>query len=199
MIQSKDLFDKYNDIYTQSFVLHPHESGDGYNITLTENDLTAGLRKLVINNVPKNTSLIALQQYSDLGLGNKMKSILNDAPGIFKCCDYLIITIVDNKLHLIFVEIKSEKINPSDIIKQFKGASCFIDYCNSIMEYFYNSSPLQVSNLNPRYVLISGKKLNKTSTKQKRFGAHSSPEIFNHCKVSVDNNKTASITFGKLL
>jgi len=198
MIQPIDLFNGYNEIYTQSFIVHPDVKDNEYSVTLTEDDRTAKLKKLTVSNVPKNTILLPLHKYSDLCLGNILKNILKSASGIFKCCDYLIVTIAKGKLYLVFIEMKSKEINSVDIKKQFKGASCFIEYCNSIIEYFCNMPSRKSLTINTRYVSVYGNKLNKTPTRRRCYTNHSSPDNFLPYMVGIDDN-AASIPFELLL
>ena len=195
MIKPIDLFNKYKDVYAEPFVIYPDKSDKEYSVTLTENDHSSKLRKLTVRNVPKDTILLPLHEYSNIELGNKLKNILKSEHGIFKCCDYLLITMVKGKLFLVFIEMKSEQLDSSNIKKQFKGASCFIEYCNAIIEHFYNMPSLKSLTVNPRYVLISKGTLNKRSIKPKTYGKHSSPDNFARLKVSISDKNSATVTF----
>jgi len=197
MMQAIDLFNSYKNIYAQSFIIQPYETNKGFGITLTENDKTAKLREVTVYNVPKNTMLLPLDDYSKLGLGNKLKNILQADLGIFQCCDYLLITIVNDEIYLFFIEMKSEKINASDIGRQFKGANCFLEYCHAIIEHFFSIPSPRLSTRNTRYILISGQRPNKQPTKRKSFAKHSKPDDFIHQRVGDD--KKASIPFVSLL
>lgn len=198
-MQPIDLLNKYKDIYVPSFIVHPYKKNDVRSIVLTEKDKSTKLKEIAINNVPDDTILLNLHQYSALNLGEKLKIILDDAPGIFKCCDYLLISVLKGKAYLIFIEMKTNlKVKSIDygvVRKQFRGASCFIEYCNAIIEHFYNMPSIRSLELNLRYVLIAGAKLNKQPTRR-AYSKHVSPETF--LKLNVDVNMPL-VEFGKLL
>ncbi|MCL1808813.1 MAG: hypothetical protein FWG42_03480 [Clostridiales bacterium] len=194
-----DLLICYDKIYIDSFVIHPDEAGGKYSITLIENDTSASLKKLTVSNVPQDTILLPLQRYSELHIGEKLKGIIKGAPGIFKCCDYLIITITQSGMYLIFIEMKSNEFIQSDVSKKFKGANCFIEYCNAIIDNFYDV-PLR-NKITPkmRYVLITGKRFNKKQTKLKgeKYTKLSSPDNYTCHMVGIENN-SASVPFDLL-
>jgi hypothetical protein len=197
MIQPRDLFLHYNDIYAKSFIILPDEKDGEYSVTLTEDDKTAKLKELKIYNVPKNTILLPLHKYSELLLGYALKDIFNADIGIFKCCDYLLITMRDNELYLIFIEMKSEKYSTGDIKRQFKGATCFIEYCNAAIRHFYDMPLLKSMPLNMRYYLVYQKGLNKWPTAKT---IDPQPQSFdNFYRYNVGNDKSPSIYFGVFL
>ena len=200
MTKPTDLFCKYSDIYAEQFAIYPDEVDNEYCLTLTENDRLSKLRRLTINNVPKNTLLLPLQKYSKLDIGLSLKEVLKSDPGVFKCCDYLLISMVNDKLYLIYIEMKSNKVVPSEVIKQFKAATCFINYCNAIIEHFYNTPLTMPLTVNVRYVLIT-KGTRKESIKHKSYEKHSSPDKFAHAKVRIsdENKKSATVSFGTFL
>jgi len=192
-----DVFSSYCDIYTQSFVVRPNEIDGELCVTLIEDDKTAKLKALKIYNVPKKTILLPLYQYSKLCHGNILKKILKNDPGIFMCCDYVLITINNDELYLIFIEMKSNKIDNIVVKKQFKGATCFIEYCNAIIEHFYGIPSLRSVSLNMRYYLVYQGTLNKSATKLGKDKRRSSPDNF--CRHPVGNYREASVPFGIFL
>jgi len=197
MTNLNDVFSKYSDIYTQSFIICPTEIDGEYSIILTENDKMATLKKLEIYNVPQKTILLPLHQYSELNIGSTLKKIFIDDPGVFMCCDYIVITISDDKLYYIFIEMKSYKPSNSDVRKQFKGATCFIEYSNAIMEHFYGVTSLKSLSLNMRYHLVYQRTYNKRVTKWEQCKYTSSPEkIHLHC---VEKSNEVSVPFGVFL
>ena len=200
MTRTQDLFSKYKDIYDEQFIVYPDEINGEYSLTLTESDYLSKLRILTVNSVPKNTIMLPLQEYSKLGLGTRLKKILKPDPGIFKCCDYLLISMVREKLYMIYIELKTGQIIASEIKEQFKGASCFIEYCNAIIEHFYCTPLVKPLSVNARYILIS-KGTRKESIKPKSYERHSSPDNFAHAKVSVrdEKKKSATVSFGSFL
>ena len=198
MVDQLGLFKKYKEIYRESFVAYPNEMYGEYSIELKEADRTAKLRKLTVRNVPKDTILLRLHEYSNLNIGNILKQVLNDDSGIFKCCDYLLISIVNKELYFFFIEIKSENVVSSDVKKQFKGAFCFVDYCHAIIQHFYDMPSVKALSSKSYCILISKGTFNKKPTKLKKYIMRSSPDGFSHHKVGVKNH-TATINFESFL
>jgi len=197
MTHLDDVFSSYSDIYTQSFIVRPDEIDGVRYITLTENYKTATLRTLKISDVPKKTILLPLHQYSELSIGSTLKKIFNDEPGIFTCCDYVLITINKDNLYYIFIEMKSYKPHNYDVRRQFKGATCFIRYSNAIIEHFYGITSLKSISLNMRYHLVYQGRYNKRATKWERYKCPSSPDNF--YPHGVEKNKNISIPFETFL
>jgi len=187
MITPIDLFNKYIDIFVPTFINYPKEVDGKYTFTLTETDPAAKLKKVVISDVPQNTILLDMQKYSKLNMGEKMKDIINDESGFFKCCDYLLVSERNSKLYMIFIEMKSSNIDKPKIISQFKGASCFMVYCNAIIERFYNI-PDKISDLQTSYALLSWGNMNKKPTVRKnKYRKPLSPENYIHRKAGKTN------------
>ena len=98
---------------------------------------------------------------------------------------------------MIFIELKSRGFSNSDVKRQFKGASCFIEYCNAVIEYFLDRPVDKLSSLDTRYVLISGRAPGKRPTKYVKYVNISSPDNFYHHRVG--NVNSSSIPFGMLI
>ena len=191
--------DNYKRIYVPSFVIYPDGINGKYSVALTESGPEAKLKKVIVSDVPENTILLNLHKYSNLNIGMRMKEIINDECGVFKCCDYLMISAENGKLHLIYIEMKSKKIERGEIIKQFKGASCFIGYCNAIIEYFYDTHSQKAFSIDTSYALLSWRNLNKTPTTKKhsyrknKYRKSLSPEEYIHR--TVGSNDSGNVPF----
>ncbi|MCL2163784.1 MAG: hypothetical protein FWH55_05170 [Oscillospiraceae bacterium] len=188
MMTPLDMLNNYLKIYMPVFVTHPEKSNGNYKFTLTENDPAAKLRKIVVSNVPEYSILLNLQEYSKLNIGNRLGRIIRDAHGIFKCCDFLLISADGANLDFVYIEMKSKAIVPSDIIEKFNGASCFMEYCRAVIDYFFDAPiPKPVS---PRisYALLSWRNLNKASTvppitKKNKYRKSLTPAKYIHRKI----------------
>ena len=204
MMSPQEVLHVFNSLFVRSFVSIPHETNDyGYCLTITENDNNANLRQINIRNVPKNSLLLKAQDYSNLNIGNILKAIFKSEIGLFKCCDYIVLTIIKNEMYAIFIEMKSRSQDPTEIVRQFKGASCFMEYCGAIAKYFYDA-PISTPSpsllpLQTRYVLFSAKPLNKTTTAPKLYKKHSFPENYIRCTFGIGKGKEGSVMFGKLI
>jgi len=197
-LQPMDLFNKYKDIYAESFIINPKESDNGYSVVMTEKDRSATLRRVTVFNVPKDTILLSMQDYSEMKHGNKMKSILKPGPGIFRCCDYVLISVYEKKIYLIFIEMKSSVAMTSGVDMQFKGASCILEYCHAIIEHFYDMPSIRLSTLDTRYVFIYGVTSDKRPTKNRGYGNISTPSAYIKIRLPIRKN-AGSIRFSALL
>ena len=187
------LLNKYKEVFQISYVLSPIRNNDTYNHVLIEEDNSSHFQNLTITNVPQNSILLDLRKVSKLNLGDKMNKVFKDTSGLFKCCDYLILFSMDNQLFLIYIEMKSKGYKEEDISQKFKGAYCFIKYCDTILEQFFGLQNLSSTIVKMNKVLISKATLNKQPTNAKI----TSIKDFYHYQVTI-NNKSASIQFKKL-
>jgi hypothetical protein len=168
----------------------PHE--DEYILLLKENDRLAKLKEVTIRNVPKDSMLISLQS---VDFGEKLKNVINPNYGVFKCCDYLLISGISDKIILVFIELKSKTTENVDIKKQLKGATCFFRYCDSIVNCFINPDSTLVTQEH-RYVLFSARNINKT-TRRKNQHLHINPDSFYHH--GLGNKSHETVHFDALL
>ena len=101
MMSSIDLLNSCEKIYMPTFFSYPKkEVGGMCSVALSENDPAAKLRSITISNVPEHSILLNLHRYEKLNIGNRIKSIIRDDCGAFKCCDYLLIAAGKGKSHL---------------------------------------------------------------------------------------------------
>ena len=195
MIDASTYLEKYKILCKEPFIFCPHNQC----VTLEETKESATLRKVVIENLPNKTIVLDLDKYSNLNTGKSLRSILESEKGIFKCCDYLIITIVENRINLIFVEMKSNLPKPSEVIKQFKGGYAFFAYSHAIVEQFYTDEVIEISNFVFKYVVVTNKTSNKRTTKLDKY-SNKSYTPANYLTRSVNNNNNSeNIYFGRLL
>ena len=89
--------------------------------------------------------------------------------------------------------MKSKGYKEEDISQKFKGAYCFVNYCDTILEQFFGLQDLSSTPIKMNKVLISKAILNKQPTNT----SLTSKKDFYHYQVTI-NNKSASIQFKKL-
>ena len=198
MADMLDFIDKYRDIYEEQFVIRPTETNKGHSLTLTEHDKAAKLRRITVYGVSEDAMLLPLHRYSELDLGNKLKSILKPDLGIFRCCDYLLVSIVRGKPYLFFLEMKSRNITRAMIKEQFKGATCFLEYCHAIIEHFHGVALPKPSSVERRYISFKVGAANKRPTKAHERKRPSTADDFALYKVAVDKSKSATVPFREL-
>ena len=91
-----------------------------------------------------------------------------------KRCDYLILTEHGDKKYAIFIEMKSTFKEP-EIIRQFKGSECLIDYCKSVLTRFHGKSQL-LAKYKKHFVIFYKTSINKTGTRPRKFKKNNAPE-----------------------
>jgi hypothetical protein len=123
---------------------------------LKENDRSAKLREVQINNVSDDSILLKIDcgQISGQFFCNGNESQ--------KRCDYLLITKMKHKKILLFMEMKSNKIEGTEIVQKFRASECFFDYIVSILRQFYDTE-FNSKEYKKRFVLFQKKLLTKRS------------------------------------
>ena len=136
-----DFANAYRDIFCDGLVLLPMYNSGEYYFELTEDDPSAKLSYIKINDVPEYSILINLQQIENNKVFEKLNMMFRKEESFFRICDYLLIAkekqVKSTKpcLFFIFMEMKSEKPDNKDILEQFKGTSSFSKYLEAILEY----------------------------------------------------------------
>lgn len=137
-------------------------------VRLKEKSENAELKKVDIYDVPDNSLLIKIDATKP------PHSLFKTNKGECRRCDYILISEIENKPILLFIEMKSTKKirEPSEIIKQFHGAECIIDYCNAILERFHNKK-MFFNDFNKYFVVFYKPRIAKRNTRPaKEKAAH---------------------------
>jgi hypothetical protein len=96
--------------------------------SLEETERNAKLKEVYINHMPKNTIVIKLD-----GSPGFDTLFTSDTYPVLQRCDYIILTEYDTQNYMIYIELKSDKPRYKKIIDQFKSATCFLDYLQSLV------------------------------------------------------------------
>jgi hypothetical protein len=73
--------------------------------------------------------------------------------------------------------MKNREHNTTEIVQQFKGAECLVDYIDSVLQRFYGVKSLQ--KYNKRFVLFYKVPIPKTTTRPKKvLGRNDVPERY---------------------
>ena len=67
-------------------------------------------------------------------------NIFNGTKGECKRADFVIVADIKPRKIIIFIELKAGNPDTKEIVEQFKGAECFIQYCQAIGRSFWNES-----------------------------------------------------------
>ena len=127
-------------------------------VTLTEPD--APDSKVVVRGLPHNAIVIKVDTFPSLD------TIFTGIKEECKRSDYVIVANSNEKKVVLYVELKLTKKQEKHLIKQLKGAVCFIGYCKEIAREFWND-PDFLSNFNYRFVVFThtGGSIRKRSTR----------------------------------
>lgn len=131
-----------------------------------------------ISQVPNQIIVFRVDKFPD------PRSIFDGSKGECKRADFVIIT----SNAMVFIELqKSSNKTEKEIIQQFKGAQCFVDYCRSIAKKFWNKNDFLNANQYPQYfVSIKNISMNKKPTINRVGNKNTSPEIM--LKISSPNH-----------
>ncbi|MDR3011623.1 MAG: hypothetical protein LBU70_00195 [Chitinispirillales bacterium] len=93
--------------------------------------------------------------------------------GECKRADYIIISA--EKKCILYIELKKNKDNWGEIVKQLKGAQCFVKYCQEIGNVFWNKRDFLTGYKN-RFINIRHISRKKRTRLDKEKQTHSTPE-----------------------
>ena len=75
--------------------------------------------------------------------------------------------MMDGRKFMIFIEMKSNKVKNNDIMRQFKGSECVIDYCHAVLKRFHDYSEL-LNTFDKRFIVFYKSRISKKPTQTKR-------------------------------
>ena len=99
---------------------------------LEEKDKKSKLKRINVVDVSSDAVLINLDLYK------QPSTLFKGEKGECRRCDYVLVTKFKTKSIILFIEIKSLKLSDDDVIEQFKGAECVMDYCSSTIYRFHD-------------------------------------------------------------
>lgn len=136
-----------------------HERDGHVYARLKETDKQSTLKQVDISHIPKGSLLIKLDKC------DQPKKLFKGKGGECKRCDYVLITAIGKQPFLIFIEMKSKRISKKEVILQFKSAECIIDYCDAVLERFYETKKC-FQKYNKRFVVLYMASSQKTPTRK---------------------------------
>jgi len=114
---------------------------------LRETGAEAKLKKVKVFDVPDSSILINLDRCE------QPKTLFRNEKGQRQRCDYVLLTIFNNREFMIFIEMKSTTVKDTEVQRQFKGAECIMDYCNAALNRFHDQRNL-LSAFQKRFVVF---------------------------------------------
>lgn len=136
---------------------------------LRERSPGAKLKKVDIQGVPNGSIIIKLDNY------DQPATLFKNDKGQRQRCDYVLFTVVNGRGFALFIELKSAKVRRTEFIRQFKGAECVIDYCDSALERFHNHDRL-LNTFSKRFIVFYKPRVAKQRTRFKLSHANTTPE-----------------------
>jgi hypothetical protein len=145
---------------------------DIYLLKLTE---TQDNYSFVVNGIPKPDRVIVIK----LDEFFHVRKIFTGNQGECKRADFIIIANTTSEKVILCLEMKKSRDDNSSIIKQLKGAKCFVSYCREIGRLFWNQ-PDFLRDYQYRFVSIKNISISKTNTSSPKFSQkseiHDQPE-----------------------
>ena len=129
----------------------------------------AKLRKVDIHGVPEDSILMKLDGY------DQPASLFKDDKGQRQRCDYVLFTMVNGRGFALFIELKSAKVKKTEIIRQFQGAECVIDYCHAALKRFHNHDQL-LNTFSKRFIVFYKPRVAKQRSRPKLSADNTSPQ-----------------------
>lgn len=117
-----------------SAVVMPNDDSGVLEMRLKETDPKAKLKLVQIRGVPSNSLLIKVDGAAPLN------TLLSAENGIRQRCDYVLLTERKSGPVLVFCEMKSSSVRPSEVTRQFKGGICIVQYFDSLLREFLGTS-----------------------------------------------------------
>jgi hypothetical protein len=122
---------------------------------------------VTVRNVPTDTIAIKVDAFT------APDAVFNGLQGECKRADYVLIS--PERRTVIYIEIKRTRDGFSGIVKQLKGAQCFVNYCRDIGRTFWEESGF-LQDYRHRFVSIGHTTIAQRKTKIERLAArHDSP------------------------
>jgi hypothetical protein len=121
-----------------------------------------------IRNLPSDALVIKVDAF------RSPDDIFKGKNGECKRADYVIISA--EKECILFIEIKQTKDGWDQIVKQLKGAQCFVEYCKEIGKTFWNESSF-MTGYKYRFISIGHTSIPKRKTRiTKKLKKHDTPK-----------------------
>jgi hypothetical protein len=115
-----------DNLYVSTFFEHGRNC-----VRLKETGKNARLREVTIMDLPTDSIVLNIEKFE------QPKTLFRGKNGECKRCDYVLVLTEEKQKILIFVEMKSGRLNMAEIQRQFKGAECVIDYCDAVLNRFH--------------------------------------------------------------
>nr|VFK31068.1 MAG: hypothetical protein BECKMB1821G_GA0114241_107611 [Candidatus Kentron sp. MB]VFK35578.1 MAG: hypothetical protein BECKMB1821I_GA0114274_11292 [Candidatus Kentron sp. MB]VFK77385.1 MAG: hypothetical protein BECKMB1821H_GA0114242_11312 [Candidatus Kentron sp. MB] len=148
-------------------------------------------REVMISGLPDNTIIIKADAFQS------PDTIFNCSKGECKRADFIIVADTDKKRVILYIEMKATRKGSSEkeIIRQLKGAQCFIGYCRNIGKSFWES-PNFLDGYECRFIKIIPNNVSKGETRISReTGVHDKPEKM----LTIDSPKCDRLDFKHLV
>ena len=158
-----------------SAVIMPNDDSGVLEMRLKETDPKAKLRLVRIRGVPKNSLLIKVDGAAPLN------DLLSSERGIRQRCDYILLTEKKDVPVLVYCEMKSTSVRPSEVTRQFKGGVCIVQYFDSLLSEFLETSNFFSGIKEVFFVAFSKVKGWKRTAKKHGIALRSTAENFCKC------------------
>ena len=148
-----------------------------YSVKLTDDE--AGTT-VIVKGIPKNSVVIRADDFFPSACNKNLKRrfIFGGSKGESKRADFVIVSN-DTRKWIICIETKESNEGRKEIVKQLKGALCFVKYCKSIGKEFWSRDGF-LDNYDYRFISMVEISIDMRSTRSNKPSPplHSRPEDF---------------------
>lgn len=139
------------------------------NIETGEYEKVELVSSIEIKDLPENVFVFSADAFP------QPQALFNDVREVRKRADFILIAKAPDKQRIVFIEMKRTKDSEHGIVAQLRGAACIMDYCNSILKYFWGDSAV-VSDYVPRFVSCSHNSAKRGTRADRTAPIHDIPD-----------------------
>lgn len=108
---------------------------------LAESDPASKTPKIQLTGIPDGSILLKMDQVQEGTAKDVTQPLfLVEGKHLRHRCDYILLTNLENKDAVIFVELKSKNFTKSEVTGKFKTCVCLLDFIASISARFFNTA-----------------------------------------------------------
>jgi hypothetical protein len=147
-------------------------------VMLIESAVSAKLKNVKINEIADDTLVIKTDAIKEDNYETLPKIFQSDRVQYRRRCDYVLITNLNGKKYLVFIEMKSDQPHKQDVVAQFRASDCLLEYIKSLIESF-DEKKSDFVEYKKRYVCFQTKRFPKRTTYSKdTIGKGKTPDSY---------------------
>lgn len=106
---------------------------------LEESDPSSKTPKIQLTGIPENSILVKMDQVQEGEARDVTQPLfLVGGENLRHRCDYVLLTHLENKNCVFFIELKSKNFSDKEVSGKFRTSACLLDFIASISKAFYD-------------------------------------------------------------